>query len=213
MSRKKDERFEAIGRMDNVFECEGIKPGNWNLSFFKNNNPITLELGCGKGEYVVELAQEFPNRNFIGVDIKGDRLYIGALQALEKKLANAAFLRTYVQFIAKFFDKNEIEEIWITFPDPYHSDTKKRKRLTSPFFLDIYRKIMKPNGVIHLKTDDEKLYRYTLEVLGQEAVQILHSTDDLYDQSNRNDFYSIKTTYEKRHIADGKKIKYIRFQL
>jgi len=213
MSRKKDERFEAIGRMDNVFECEGIKPGNWNLSFFKNNNPITLELGCGKGEYVVELAQEFPKRNFIGVDIKGDRLYIGALQALEKKLANTAFLRTYVQFIAKFFDKNEIEEIWITFPDPYHSDTKKRKRLTSPFFLDIYRKIMKPNGVIHLKTDDEKLYRYTLEVLGQEAVQILHSTDDLYDQSNRNDFSSITTTYEKRHIADGKKIKYIRFRL
>jgi len=212
MSRKKKERFAAIKEMDNVYEMDVFGDDRFDKKFFKDDHPIILELGCGKGDYVIEMAEKYPDKNFIGVDIKGDRMYIGAKQALERSLTNVAFIRTFVQFLNKHFDPNSVSEIWITFPDPYPSDTKSRKRLTSPFFLDIYRTILEDEGVLHFKTDDEDLYKFTMETLKEEGAIIDYYIENLYGQNSIRPELAIKTTYEKRHIADGKKIKYIQFR-
>lgn len=213
MSRKKEERFQAIKSMENVYELIDLDGKGVPEVYFDNDNPVVVELGCGKGDYVIELARRFPRKNFIGIDIKGDRIYIGAKKALNEHLLNVVFIRTYVQFLKRHIKANYIDELWITFPDPYPSSTKSRKRLTSPFFLNIYKGLLKENGIVHFKTDDPDLFEFTLDTLKKEHANIDFVTDDLYNNHLIHPQLTIKTTYEKRHLANGKKIKYIRFQL
>lgn len=213
MSRNKMDKYEAVESMANVYEEGEIEPGTWAKRCFGNGNPITLELGCGKGEYVTDLACRHPERNFIGVDIKGDRIFYGARHAREEGLVNAVFLRAYIQFLDRMFAPNEINEIWIPFPDPYPSKTKSRKRLSSPFFLDIYRKVLTPHGVIHFKTDADTLFRFTLETLRREKANIHYVTDDLYSDGESPDNAKITTTYERTFLQNDKQIKYVSFSL
>lgn len=188
--------------------------GSWHRDFFKNENPIVLELGCGKGEYTVGLAQRFPNKNFIGIDIKGARMWTGATQALRDDMRNVAFLRTHIEMIDSFFGPAEVDEIWITFPDPQMKKT--RKRLTSSRFIDLYRKLLKPGGIIHLKTDSPFLYTYTglLTEANPEAFSVIANTDDLYANPDTvDDILDIKTHYERQWISRGLSIKYIAFRV
>lgn len=187
--------------------------GKWNENYFSNNHPLVLELACGRGEYSFALGQRMPEKNFIGVDIKGARIYQGAKKVLDAGMQNVAFLRTKIELINHFFSPSEISEIWITFPDPFLRDSKANKRLTSPRFLGLYRKILKPEGIIHLKTDDLKLYEYTLEVLNEsEDCEIIYHDDDIYSKALYDETLEIKTYYEIRHLADNRTIKYIRFR-
>jgi len=211
MPRKKLKRIAEISSFDNVFEDAPDWKGNWSQTCFGNNRPITLELACGKGEYTLGLAQRFPDRNFIGVDRKGDRIWKGARIALEQNLKNVIFLRTDVEQIIDLFGEKEISEIWITFPDPYPRHVKASKRLTSPRLLNIYRNVLEPNGAIHLKTDDEDLFDYTLRVLETEGCIVNRVTHDLYKQPISDELLSLKTTYEKRHLEAGKTIRYLCF--
>lgn len=215
MSKKKTERYAALPHMENVFFYDEILPGDWSEHVFSNNHPITLELACGGGEYTLELASRFPDRNFIGVDIKGERIYKGARKALENGINNVAFFRAYIQFLDRYIKRetDNVGEIWITFPDPYPKPSKKRKRLTSPFFLDIYRRIITSDGTIHLKTDSDLLYEFTLESLDEEGCKIIRSTADLYNSTMVDDVLSIKTMYERQHLKDGKTIKYVEFMV
>lgn len=183
----------------------------WGTDFFHNGNPIVLELGCGKGEYTVGLAEKYPSKNFIGIDFKGARLWRGAKTVMEKEMNNVAFIRTQVDHINKFFGPGEVAEIWITFPDPQAH--KERKRLTAPVFLDRYRRILGPEGIIHLKTDDTGFYNYTLEIVERYHHPLLFSTDDLYNAGISEDVVSIRTFYEKMWLEIGKKICYARFKL
>jgi len=189
--------------------------GHWRENYFKNQNPIVLELGCGKGEYTIGLAKNNPNKNFIGVDIKGNRIWTGAKYATDNKLLNVAFLRTRIDFIEYCFGKGEIDEIWLTFPDPQPQKTRVRKRLTNPLFLDRYKKILKPNGLIHLKTDSTSFYEYTLEVVKELNLELLYSTNDLYvnNPSGKEELTTIKTHYEGLFTEKGEKIKYCCFKL
>jgi tRNA (guanine-N7-)-methyltransferase len=183
----------------------------WGKDFFSNTNPIILELGCGKGEYTVGLAEKYPEKNFIGIDFKGARLWRGAKTVREKKMKNVAFIRTQVDHVNKFFGPGEISEIWITFPDPQPG--KERKRLTAPLFLDRYRILLCPDGILHLKTDDLDFYNYTLEIIEQYHHPVLFSTDDLYHSGFSEDVISIRTFYENMWLEIGKKICYIKFKL
>ena len=187
--------------------------GKWNSEIFGNINPVVIELGCGKGEYTVELAQKYPEKNFIGVDIKGARMWRGAKTAFENQILNVRFLRTRIEFINSFFDKDEVAEIWLTFPDPHPRRRSTTKRLSGPAFLNHYRLFLKNNGIIHLKTDDHGLYLFTLSVVKQNGLEILTATDDLYASGLHDDILSIKTHYEKIFIAEGKKINYLSFRL
>lgn len=215
MGRVKLKRF-ALNK-ENPRIVEPGKPlydtikGQWHTQMFGNANPIVLELGCGKGEYTVNLAHMFPEKNFIGTDIKGSRIFVGAQQAIELGLSNTAFLRTRIQNLADFFTPGEISEIWITFPDPRPKGKDERRRLTSPRFLHIYRSLLKPGGLIHLKTDDAPLYQYSLEVAQQQGCSILHATEDLYNSPLANLHYGIKTYYEKMFLAQGKPIHYLQY--
>ncbi len=220
MAHKKLERFAEVRGFPNclvLFWEDASKEAfsmrsSWNSSHFRNASPLTLELGCGKGEYTIELARRFPDRNFIGVDIKGNRLWKGAKIALDDKLNNVAFLRTRIDFIDKAFGPNEVEEIWITFPDPQKE--KARKRLTHPMFLGRYRKFLKPDAMIHLKTDSDLLFEYTLDVISKENHVLLDSTNDLYENKpGRDEVRLTQTFYEKIFLKEGKKIKYLKFQL
>ncbi len=213
MARNKKEYYRVLPQLENVYFRGDIEKGSWSRQCFGNEHPIVLELGCGKGDYVLSLAEKYPDSNFIGVDIKGDRLYHGAVKAKKRNLENASFVREYVQFLPEVFEENEISEIWITFPDPYPSNTKKRKRLSSSFFLDIYRLIAKPGAIIHFKTDDDALFDFTVVTLENEKAEILYLTHDLHSREYENENLSILTTYEKMHIADGKTIKYVRFRI
>lgn len=183
----------------------------WGKDFFSNTNPIILELGCGKGEYTIGLAEKYPQKNFIGIDFKGARLWRGAKTVQEKEMKNVAFIRTQVDHVNKFFGPGEISEIWITFPDPQPG--KERKRLTAPLFLDRYRILLCPEGILHLKTDDLDFYNYTLEIIGQYHHPLLYSTDDLYHSGCSEEVISIRTFYENMWLEIGKKICYIRFRL
>jgi tRNA (guanine-N7-)-methyltransferase len=185
--------------------------GNWNNKIFNNPNPIILELGCGKGEYTVELARKFPDNNYIGVDIKGARIWRGAKTANEEGLPNVAFLRTRIEFIPSFFSADEVSEIWITFPDPHPGGKNFNKRLTSPVFLNKYRLFLKNNGEIHLKTDNTELFIYTLKMLDYNNIIPDFMTTDLYSENFRDDISSIKTHYEKIYLKEGKKINYLSF--
>lgn len=184
--------------------------GKWNEKFFKNTNPIVLELGCGKGEYTVGLAKLYPENNFIGVDIKGARMWSGAKQSLEEGLPNVAFLRTHIELLANFFDQGEISEIWITFPDPQMN--KVNKRMTSTRFMKLYGQFLKPNGVIHLKSDSNFMFAYTTEMVKLNNLEVLFGTEDLYHSGLEDNVLTIKTFYEQQWIARGLNIKYVKFK-
>lgn len=186
--------------------------GKWGESFFKNNNPIVLELGCGKGEYTVGLGKLFPDKNFIGLDIKGARMWTGAKQALEEELPNVAFLRTHIELVNHFFAKGEVSEIWITFPDPQMK--KVIKRMTSTRFMQLYSQILLPNGLIHLKSDSNFMFTYTCEMVNVNGLTVRAMTDDLYhdEQFKEDKILSIQTYYEQQWLSRGLTIKYIQFE-
>jgi tRNA (guanine-N7-)-methyltransferase len=185
--------------------------GRWKEDFFFNTHPIILELGCGKGEYTIGLAEKTPDKNFIGMDVKGARLWRGCKSVEEKHMKNVAFIRSQVDHITKFFSAGEVDEIWITFPDPQVK--KERKRLTSPVFLDKYREFLIPGGVIHLKTDNIGLFTYTMGILQRDSYPLLFSTDDLYHSETMDDAGTIRTYYEKIWLEQGKKICYLKFTI
>ena len=211
---KENETFTNLIQPKIIFppEDDGLK-GNWKKEFFKNNNPIVLELGCGRGEYTLNLASKFPEKNFIGVDWKGARLWRGAKTAFEEKILNVGFLRIQIENIHSFFGKDEVDEIWITFPDPHLATSGEKKRLTSFRFLNLYRQFMVKQGVVNLKTDSKPLYDYSLEVLEKEKCEVLISSDDLYSKYEEDEILSIKTTYEKIWLKEGSKICYIQFRI
>jgi len=186
--------------------------GKWNSLHFKNQNPITLELACGRGEYALQLAAQYPERNFIGVDIKGARIWQGAKNAMDQNLANVAFLRTRIELIEKFFGANEVDEIWITFPDPFLKKGKDNRRLTALPFLHRYKNILSKKGVVHLKTDSPELYEFSMEKLSAtEFVNIQYHNEDIYKGELPIPELDYKTYYEKMHLAIGRKIRYVRF--
>ena len=220
MGKNKLARWTEFGSYENVIQPEigevsgkdhPIK-GKWNKDLFKNDNPIVLELGCGKGEYTVGLANNFLKNNFIGIDIKGARMWRGAKTANQQNLPNVAFLRTRIEFINSFFTEDEVDEIWITFPDPHPGGRNSGKRLTSPRFLNSYRLFLKDKGLIHLKTDNTELYEFTKKVLMHNDIEPILSTNDLYSEHD-NQILSIKTHYEKIFLAAGMKINYLSFRL
>lgn len=212
MAQKKLIRFEAIKSFPNVLQYPEEMAGNWK-NFFKNNNPVYLELACGKGEYTVKLAQIFPQKNFIGIDLKGNRIYVGAKRCLEEKITNAAFLRTHIDKIQNYFAKSEAKEIWLTFPDPQLRKSKAKKRLTHPRFLRLYQQILDENGLIHLKTDSPDLFAFTLNVIEMYGLPLHESNDNVYAHANIKDELKIKTYYESLDIAQSKRIHYICFSL
>ena len=187
--------------------------GNWRKNFFKNNNPLVLELGCGKGEYSVSLAKAYPKMNFLGIDIKGARFWRGAKIALEENLENVGFLRTQIELIDHIFEENEVDEIWITFPDPQIKYKRTKHRLTNADFLQKYKKILKPDGFVHLKTDSEFMHGYTLGLLNGLGEIIEYAHHDVYgSQGAPEAVTNIQTFYEKQYLEIGKKITYIRFK-
>lgn len=212
---KENESFSNVIQptRDEVFDNSLNLKSNWNKDFFKNNNPIVLELGCGKGEYSVNLAKMFPEKNFLGIDIKGARFWRGAKTALEEKLSNVGFLRTQIELIELLFSENEIDEIWITFPDPQIKYKRTKHRLTNPEFLKKYQKILKPNGLVHLKTDSEFMHGYTLGLLHGLGYSIEYAHHDVYGTDNApKEVTDIQTFYEKQYLEVDKKITYLRFK-
>ncbi|HEU5291761.1 MAG TPA: tRNA (guanosine(46)-N7)-methyltransferase TrmB [Cyclobacteriaceae bacterium] len=217
MVKRKLERFKEIEGQSNVIEPSKeiyhYVKGKWNKDFFQNENPITIELACGRGEYTVGLAKLFPSNNYIGVDIKGERIWKGSTQAKEANLNNVAFLRTMILLIENFFEEKEVNEIWITFPDPRPRKRDIKRRLTSPRFLSIYKRMLKPGGYVRLKTDNTGLYEYSLEVLqNRKDITDLKFTDDVYNSDLRPECFDIKTRYELAFASKGEKIKYLRFR-
>ena len=227
MGRKsKLKRFAEVASFPNVYEISPAQinsltneagkhydlRGQWATAHFQNSHPIILELACGKGDYTLSLAREYREINFIGVDIKGARIWKGARTAMQDSLSNVAFLRTRIEFIDRFFAPNEVSQIWITFPDPF--ENKSTRRLTSAPFLERYRHFLKPGGLIHLKTDSDLLYEFTLDVIHQDKrCNVFYSNPDIY--SSELDFPELqhKTFYEISHLAEGRTIKYIRFTI
>lgn len=210
---RENETFSCLiqPRTEEVLRCDHPIKGNWGRDMFHNQNPIVLELGCGKGEYTISLAERFPERNFIGIDIKGARLWKGAKYATENTMPNVAFLRTRIEFIESLFAPGEVSEIWITFADP--QEKKARKRLTSPGFLNRYARFLAPGGVVHLKTDSRLLHFYTEELCKQNSMTILASDDDIYGHGIADEILSIKTFYESSFLAKGIPITYLAFRL
>lgn len=212
MAHKKLIRFAELKTFPNVLQFPENMAGNWN-KHFNNSNPIVLELACGKGEYALGLARLNPTINTIGVDIKGNRLWVGAKKALAENLNNVAFLRVQIEQLSQFFAPNEVEEIWITFPDPQLRYSRAKKRLTHPRFLRIYKQILKPGGKIHLKTDSPNLYRFTKEVLNMYQCITHTDVDDLYQWQERSEELKIKTYYESLDIAQSNRVHYLCFSL
>jgi tRNA (guanine-N7-)-methyltransferase len=198
---------------EEVISKEHPLKGKWKRDFFKNDNPVIIELACGKGEYTIGLATRFPENNYTGIDIKGARMWRGAKTALENKLPNVVFLRTRIEFINSFFSEDEVDEIWITFPDPHPKRRNNRKRLTSPYFLNSYRSFLKNRGLVHLKTDNRELYNYTYDIVNRNNLEIITATDDLYSGKIENDILSIRTHYENIFLNRGIKINYLSFRL
>ncbi len=224
MGKDKLKRFAEMEHFDNVFQptMEEVKEGfsmkgKWHTDFFKNENPIVLELGCGRGEYTVGMAQKYPNKNFIGIDIKGSRIWRGAKTGIEENMSNVAFVRSKIDFIEYLFAENEVSEIWLTFSDP--QPKRPRKRLTSKLFVDRYRKIMVENGIINIKTDSDLLFESTLEQIEEHHYKKILSSWDVYGEmintcdEELKDLMDIKTYYEQKWLEDGKKIKFAKFSI
>jgi tRNA (guanine-N7-)-methyltransferase len=213
MGKDKLRRFAEIATFSNVLELEAGQPfkGAWSAKQFKNDQPLILELACGKGEYTVNLARLFPEKNFIGIDYKGNRIWRGAKTALEEGISNVAFLRIQIENILDYFGEGEVGEIWITFPDPQPQISREKKRLTSPRFLEKYRQILKPGGLIHLKTDNDGLHAYTVEKIEELGLKLFARTEDLYASDLVDEVLSIKTYYEKKYLAHEKNINYLKF--
>jgi tRNA (guanine-N7-)-methyltransferase len=213
MGKDKLRKFAEIDTFKNVHQLEAGKDykGSWAMKHFGNKNPIVLELACGKGEYSVNMAKHFPDKNFIGIDSKGNRIWRGAKTALEEGIENVAFLRIQIDHILEYFDENEVSEIWITFPDPQPQISREKKRLTSPRFLERYQIILQPTGFIHLKTDNDGLHQYTAEILKELNYTILAKTEDLYKSDILDEILQIKTFYEKKYLAIGKSINYLKW--
>ncbi len=212
MGQKKLQRFAEMQTFPNVLQYPEQMQGQWH-AFFKNNHPITLELACGKGEYAVGLARLYPSRNFIGVDVKGNRIWVGAKKALQEQLGHVAFLRTQIDRIATYFEKDEVQEIWITFPDPQLRSSKHKKRLTHPKFLRLYRQFLSNDGLIHLKTDSPVLYHFTKQVIALNKLKLVSDLDDVYAHPQLSAELQIKTHYEGLDIAGSRKIHYLCFSI
>ncbi len=212
MGQKKLIRFEAIKHFSNVLEYPQDMKGQWQ-SFFKNNHPLTLELACGKGEYAVGLGRMYADRNFIGIDLKGNRIWRGAKTALDEGLGNVAFVRSHIDKVTDYFAPSEVSEIWITFPDPQLRGSRSKKRLTHPRFLRLYQQILQPGGLVHLKTDSPDLYQFTLAVINLYQLQLLEQTDHVYAQPLVKPELMIKTHYEGLDIAQSNRIHYLCFRV
>jgi tRNA (guanine-N7-)-methyltransferase len=214
-------RWSELRAFDNVIESVQMPEegefhnirGNWRKEIFRNENPLTVELGCGKGEYTTGLAAIYPLKNFIGVDIKGARMWRGAKTANTLRLTNAAFLRTRIEFLDRYFSDDEIDELWITFPDPHPGKRNSNKRLTCPWFLNKYSRLMKDKGLVHLKTDNEELHRYTLGLARKNSLEIVASSSDLHNEITDNELLAIRTHYENIFLGEGIKITYLSFRL
>lgn len=220
MGRNKLERFEDITTFKNVLEFTDFqepnanKPkGRWKTDIFEKEQPVVLELACGKGEYTLALSEQYPHKNIIGIDIKGARIWKGARRALEKGLRNVHFLRIYIDHLDEYFASREVDDIWITFPDPYLRGSDRNKRLTSPKFLNIYQKILHPDGSVRLKTDSDQLFAYTQRVIEQTGCRILDLVENIYEERPDDPLLTQKTYFEKKHLKKGKTISYIRFSL
>lgn len=211
MGRKKHKKISEVRSFPNVFDYKTENVENDLLEYFPNQNPITIELGCGQADYSINLAQEFPQRNFIGIDRKPNRIWNASKNASEKNLTNVAFLIAYAEKLEDIFSKIKVEEIWITFPDPYERTSGTKKRLTHPRFLKIYNKFLCMGGRINLKTDDDTLYEYTLKTIEEEKLKLHYFSKDLYTEENLSFEKTIKTKYEKMHLEKGKTIKLISF--
>lgn len=213
MGKDKLRKFAEIDTFPNVYQLDEGKAlkGKWAAQHFKNDHPVVLELACGKGEYAVSLARMFPKKNFIGVDLKGNRIWRGARTGVDEGIANLAFLRIQIEDIVEFFGENEVDEIWITFPDPQPQDSREKKRLTYPGFLDRYRTFLKPGGKINLKTDNDGLYLYTVEKVDELGLKCHKKTEQLYKSELYDDVLSIKTHYERIYLKHDKNINYIQF--
>jgi tRNA (guanine-N7-)-methyltransferase len=212
MGQKKLIRFEELKTFPNVLEFPENMQGKWH-EFFNNQNPITLELACGKGEYAVGLGRLYSKKNFIGIDVKGNRIWKGAKTALNEGLNNVAFLRTQIDKLTDYFGANEISEIWITFPDPQLRFSKMKKRLTHPKFLRLYKSILQKDGIVHLKTDSPDLHNFTKTVIHLYKLKTIEDKDDLYKEENISKALTIKTHYESLDIAQSNKVHYLAFEL
>lgn len=214
MGKDKLRKFAEIATFENVVELEAgqVYKGKWASDFFKNDKPVILELACGKGEYTVNLAKLFPEKNFIGIDYKGNRIWRGAKTALEDGTRNVGFLRIQIETILEYFEAGEISEIWITFPDPQPQESREKKRLTNPKFLERYKFILRENGIMHLKTDNDGFYAYTLEQIDALNLTKHKETTDLYKSDLVDEVLSIKTYYERKYLADNKNINYVQFE-
>ena len=222
MPKNKQKKFAEINAFSNVVQPGYKYPvtnhpirGSWNEEYFFNQNPITLEVGCGKGEYTIGLAGAFPDQNFVGIDIKGNRLWTGAKFALENAMFNVAFLRIQAEHLKYFYGPEEVSGIWITFPDPQPNKPREKKRLISERFLDIYAAFLKPGAPLMLKTDNKRLFDYTLETIERNNLKLHYATDDLYANPGNIDpvVLDIKTYYEKTFLEKGEKICFIQFSL
>ena len=213
MGKDKLRKFAEVATFKNVVQLDAGKEykGKWSSKFFGNDKPLVLELACGKGEYTVNLAKLFPDKNFIGIDYKGNRIWRGAKTALEEGIDNVGFLRIQIETILEFFDENEVSEIWITFPDPQPQDSREKKRLTNPKFLERYKFILKDDGIMHLKTDNDGFYAYTLEQIGLLGLPKFKETTDLYASDLVDEVLSIKTYYERKYLAVDKNINYVQW--
>jgi tRNA (guanine-N7-)-methyltransferase len=213
VGKDKLKRFAEIATFDNVKQLEAGLPykGQWAADFFKNNNSVVLELACGKGEYTVNLARLFPQKNFIGIDYKGNRIWRGAKTAVEENISNVGFLRIQIENLTDYFGEHEVDEIWITFPDPQPQISREKKRLTSPRFLEKYKQVLKPGGLINLKTDNDGLHAYTVEKIEELGLKLHVKTEDLYHSPFATEVLNIKTYYEKKYLQDNKNINYLQF--
>lgn len=220
MGKKKLQRYAENQQLENVIEHTQFwkeerfpHKQQWSEKIFDNTNPIMVELACGKGEYTTALAEMYPDTNFVGIDIKGDRIWKGAKRAIDQNLENVRFLRCFIDHLDQFFGKKEISEFWITFPDPYPKKSDAKKRLTSPKFLSIYRLVATKSATVHLKTDSEPLFKFTTSVIEEEGLCVIKQYDDLYKQEPDDVHLSVKTYYEKKHLKAGLSIHYINFYL
>ncbi len=220
MGTNKLQRYKEISEFEHVLEYtdfqddDSVKPkGRWRSDIFDNDNPIILELACGKGIYTLELARRNPDTNVIGIDIKGARIWKGATKALDEELENVHFLRMYIDHLYEYFAPSEVDDIWITFPDPYPREGDRSKRLTSRKFLNIYQKVLKPGGKVRLKTDSDDLFTFSKEVISETGCEVFDLVESIYDDRPDDELLTVKTDYEKRHLEKGKAISFIKFGL